>query len=238
MRISSFRAKASIAILMAVTLVANANLAFADDRGDRRGGKFDKPGFTRHSDRGGRGHYSDRAQRNDGRRGGDSRRDNRRDSRRGNQHDHRFDGSSFFGGVVLGSILSANQGGANRHYAGNSRNTLHYGGYVNRRFDSRRRANFRYPSHISSFAPPFSPLLRSGYGRVSPSGRIVSGRATNTVVYQTVINPAPLITEAPIRLTEPTRRLLIDLEGNCFDVSRDSLGNEVRLQLDPAQCDL
>ena len=58
------------------------------------------------------------------------------------------------------------------------------------------------------------------------------------MVYQTVINPAPLITEAPIRLTEPTRRLLIDLEGNCFDVSRDSLGNEVRLQLDPAQCDL
>ena len=235
MRKLSFRAKASIAILMAVTLVANANLAFADDRGDRRGGKFDKPGFTRHSDRGGRGLYSDRAQRNDGRRGGD----NRRDSRRGNQHDHRFDGSSFFGGVVLGSILSANQGGANRHYAGNSRNTLHYGGYIDRRFDSRRRANFRYPSHYSSFGYSVSPLFSSGYGRVSPSvGRLVAGRAKNTVVYQTVINPAPLITEAPIRLTEPTRRLLIDLEGNCFDVSRDSLGNEVRLQLEPAQCGL
>jgi len=233
MRISSFRAKASIAILMAVTLAANANLAFADDRGDRRGGKFDKPGFTRHSDRGGRGHSSNRAQRNDGRRGGDNRRDDR------------FDGSSFFGGVVLGSILSANQAGLNRHYAGNShnshssRNTLHYGGYVDRRFDSRRRANFRHPSHYSSFGYSVSPLFSSGYGRVSPSvGRVVAGRATNTVVYQTVINPAPLITEAPIRLTEPTRRLLIDLEGNCFDVSRDSLGNEVRLQLEPAQCGL
>ena len=80
MRISSFRAKASIAILMAVIAVANANLAFADDRGDRRGGKFDKPGFTRHSDRGGRGHYSDRTQRNDGRRDGENRRDSRRDN--------------------------------------------------------------------------------------------------------------------------------------------------------------
>ena len=235
MRISSFRAKASIAILMAVTLVANANLAFADDRGDRRGGKFDKPGFTRHSDRGGRGHYSNRAQRNDGRRDGE----NRHDNRRSNQHDYRFDGGSFFGGVVLGSILSANQAGATRHYAGNSRNTLHYGSYFDRRFDSRRRANFRRPSHYSSFRSSVSPLFSSGYGRVSPSiRRVAAGRATNTVVYQTVINPAPLITEAPIRLTEPTRRLLIDLEGNCFDVSRDSLGNEVRLQLEPAQCGL
>ena len=45
MRKLSFRAKASIAILMAVMLIANANLAFADDRGDRRGGKFEKPGL-------------------------------------------------------------------------------------------------------------------------------------------------------------------------------------------------
>ena len=234
MRKSSFRAKAGIAILMAVMLIANANLAFADDRGDRRGGKFDKPGFTRHSDRGGRGHYSNHTQRNDGRRDGDNRRNNRRDNH--------FDGSSFLGGIVLGSILSANQAGVNRHYAGNShnsRNTLHFGGYFDRHFDSRRRTNFRHPSHYSSFGYSVSPLFSSGYGRVSPRvGRVVAGRATNTVVYQTVINPAPLITEAPIRLTEPTRRLLIDLEGNCFDVSRDSLGNEVRLQLEPAQCGL
>jgi hypothetical protein len=135
--------------------------------------------------------------------------------------------------------LSANQAGVNRHYAGNSHNTLHYGGYFDRRFDSRRRTNFRHPSHYSSFGYSVSPLFSSGYGRVSPRvGRVVAGRATNTVVYQTVINPASLITEAPIRLTEPTRRLLIDLEGNCFDVSRDSLGNEVRLQLEPAQCGL
>ena len=113
MRKLSFRAKASIAILMAVMLIANANLAFADDRGDRRGGKFDKPGFTRHSDRGGRGHYSNHTQRNDGRRDGDNRRNNRRDT-------SPFDGSSFLGGIVLGSILSANQAGVNRHYAGNS----------------------------------------------------------------------------------------------------------------------
>ncbi|KRP30133.1 MAG: hypothetical protein ABS30_01920 [OM182 bacterium BACL3 MAG-120924-bin41] len=185
MRKLSFRAKASIAILMAVMLIANANLAFADDRGDRRGGKFDKPGFTRHSDRGGRGHYSNRAQRNDGRRDGDNRRNNRRDNH--------FDGGSFFGGVVVGSILSANQAGVNRHYAGNSHNTLHYGGYFDRRLDARRRTNFRHPSHYSSFGYSVSPLLSS---------------------------------------------LLIDLEGNCFDVSRDSLGNEVRLQLEPAQCGL
>ena len=33
------------------------------------------------------------------------------------------------------------------------------------------------------------------------------------------------------------RRLLRDLDGNCFEVSVDGAGNELRVQLDPAQCD-
>ena len=171
MRKLSFRAKASIAILMAVMLIANANLAFADDRGDRRGGKFDKPGFTRHSDRGGRGHYSNHTQRNDGRRDGDNRRNNRRDNH--------FDGSSFLGGIVLGSILSANQAGVNRHYAGNSHNTLHYGGYFDRRFDSRRRTNFRHPSHIFVVRSPGQPLTSQRLRPCESAGRQSSGRQSD-----------------------------------------------------------
>ena len=230
MRLSTLSAQTSIAIMMAVSLVLGANSAFADDRGDRRGGKSDKPGFSRHSDRGDRNERIDR------------RHDNRRDNR--------FDNGSFFGGVVLGSLLSANHSGANRHYASNSRGTLHYGSRYDRQFDLRRGTGYRHSSYYPTFGPTFS-----GYGRIYGSRFDAwrGGRSSNTVVYQTVISPAPVVTTSivtspsviksssgglPRRLPNSTRRLLIDLEGNCFDVSRDSLGNEVRLQLDPAQCAL
>ncbi len=236
MRLSTLTAQTSIAIMMAVSLVLGANSAFADDRGDRRGGKFDKPGFSRHSDRGGRAHYGDRNERID------RRHDNRRDNR--------FDNGSFFGGVVLGSLLSANHSGANRHYASNYRGTLHYGSRYDRPFDLRRGTGYRHSSYYPTFGPTFS-----GYGRIYGNRFDVwrGGQSSNTVVYQTVISPAPVVTTSivtspsviksssgglPRRLPNSTRRLLIDLEGNCFDVSRDSLGNEVRLQLDPAQCAL
>ena len=234
MRLPTLSARAGIAILMAISLVLGANSALADDRGDRQGGKFDKPGFNRHSERGGRAHHRDR-------------------------HDNRFDSGSFFGGVVLGSLLSANHSGANRYTASNYRGTLHYGGryggHFDRRFDLRRGTGYRYSTHYPTFGPTVF-----GHGRIYSSRYDGSrfdvwrgGRPSNTVVYQTVINPAPVVTtsivtppsvirpsssELPRRLPEPTRRLLLDLEGNCFDVSRDSLGNEVRLQLDPAQCSL
>lgn len=238
MRLPTLSARARIAILMAISLVLGANSALADDRGDRRGGKFDKPGFNRHSERGGRAHHRDRHD---------------------NRHDNRFDSGSFFGGVVLGSLLSANHSGANRYTASNYRGTLHYGGrygsHFDRRFDLRRRTGYRYSTHYPTFGPTVF-----GHGRIYSSRYDGSrfdvwrgGQPSNTVVYQTVINPAPVVTtsivtppsvirpsssELPRRLPEPTRRLLLDLEGNCFDVSRDSLGNEVRLQLDPAQCSL
>ena len=236
MRLPTLSARASIVILMAISLALGANSALADDRGDRRGGKFDKPGFNRHNDRGGRAHHRDRNDRHD------------------NRRDNRFDSGSFFGGVVLGSLLSANHSGANRYTASNYRGTLHYGGryggHFDRRFDLRRGTGYRYSTHYPTFGPTVF-----GHGRIYSSRFDVwrGGRPSNTVVYQTVINPAPVVTtsivtppsvirpsssELPRRLTEPTRRLLLDLEGNCFDVSRDSLGNEVRLQLDPAQCSL
>ena len=236
MRLPTLSARASIVILMAISLVLGANSALADDRGDRRGGKFDKPGFNRHNDRGGRAHHRERNDRHD------------------NRRDNRFDSGSFFGGVVLGSLLSANHSGANRYTASNYRGTLHYGGryggHFDRRFDLRRGTGYRYSTHYPTFGPTVF-----GHGRIYSSRFDVwrGGRPSNTVVYQTVINPAPVVTtsivtppsvirpsssELPRRLPEPTRRLLLDLEGNCFDVSRDSLGNEVRLQLDPAQCSL
>lgn len=238
MRLPTLSARARIAILMAISLVLGANSALADDRGDRRGGKFDKPGFNRHNERGGRAHHRDRH-------------DNRRDNR--------FDSGSFFGGVVLGSLLSANHSGANRYTASNYRGTLHYGGrygsHFDRRFDLRRGTGYRYSTHYPTFGPAVFGHGRIYSSRVDGSRFDVwrGGRPSNTVFYQTVINPAPVVTtsivtppsfirpsssELPRRLTEPTRRLLLDLEGNCFDVSRDSLGNEVRLQLDPAQCSL
>jgi hypothetical protein len=141
MRLSTLIAQTGIAILMAVSLVLGANTAFADDRGDRRGGKFDNPGFNRHSDRGGRAHYGDRNERINQPR--------RRDYRR----DNRFDSGSFFGGVVLGSLLSSNQSSANLFYTSNHRGSLHYGGHHGRPFDLRRRTGYRHSSYYSYIRP-------------------------------------------------------------------------------------
>ena len=168
MRLPTLSSRASIAILMAISLVLGANSALADDRGDRRGGKFDKPGFNRHNERGGRAHHSDRH-------------DNRRDNR--------FDSGSFFGGVVLGSLLSANHSGANRYTASNYRGTLHYGGryggHFDRRFDLRRGTGYRYSTHYPKFGPTVF-----GHGRIYSSRYDGSrfdgwrgGRTSITVVY-------------------------------------------------------
>ncbi len=40
---------------------------------------------------------------------------------------------------------------------------------------------------------------------------------------------------APVS-TVPNRRLLRDLQGNCFEITRNSVGDEVRVQLDPSEC--
>ncbi len=250
MRLPTLSARAGIAILMAISLVLGANSALADDRGDRQGGKFDKPGFNRHSERGGRAHHRDRTVRIDKRRERNDRHDNRRDNR--------FDSGSFFGGVVLGSLLSANHSGANRYTASNYRGTLHYGGryggHFDRRFDLRRgQATGIRPTILRSVPQSSDTDVSIAADMMAADLTCGEEADSNTVVYQTVINPAPVVTtsivtppsvirpsssELPRRLPEPTRRLLLDLEGNCFDVSRDSLGNEVRLQLDPAKCSL
>ena len=150
MRLPTLSARASIVILMAISLVLGANSALADDRGDRRGGKFDNPGFNRHNDRGGRAHDRDRNDRHD------------------NRRDNRFDSGSFFGGVVLGSLLSANHSGANRYTASNYRGTLHYGGryrgHFDRRFDLRRGTGYRYSTHYPTFGPTVF-----GHGRIYSS---------------------------------------------------------------------
>ena len=42
-------------------------------------------------------------------------------------------------------------------------------------------------------------------------------------------------TAAPVS-TVPNRRLLRDLQGDCFEITRNSSGDEVRVQLDPSEC--
>ena len=158
---------------------------------------------------------------NDHRRGGynhgNQRWNNHSASRNWNRYDrHRnsgFDGGSFFGGVVLGSVLSSNY--SRPSYS-------HAGVYYERPWRSYR----------------FSRPLRSSYGYFNSSYyepyRVT--RPRSTVVYSTVVNPAPIVVTAPQISATPTRRLLLDLEGRCFDVTTDEQGVERRLQLEDQAC--
>ena len=101
----------------------------------------------------------------------------------GNRYDRhrRHDSGSFFGGLVLGSLLS-------------------YPSYSSRRYD-----NVSYRSR---------PVTQ-----------------TREIVY--VNNSSNRTSSAPVA---SGRRLLRDLEGNCFERVVDEEGNEVRLQLEAEEC--
>lgn len=45
------------------------------------------------------------------------------------------------------------------------------------------------------------------------------------------------VKDSPRQPPTPRRRLLRDLRGNCFEITRSSGGDELRRQLDPAACD-
>lgn len=62
-----------------------------------------------------------------------------------------------------------------------------------------------------------------------------------TVVYvERERSPRVIYRERPVTrvvVSEPERSLLRDLKGNCYEVSRDGAGNELRSQLPAFECD-
>ncbi len=163
---------------------------------------------------------------NDRRRGGynhgNQRWNNHSANRNWNRHDRNrnssFDGGSFFGGVVLGSILGSNYSRPSYSHASYSHASVYY--------------EDPWRSHR------YSRPLRSSYGYFNSSYyepyRVT--RPRSTVVYSTVVKPAPIVITAPQISVTHTRRLLLDLEGRCFDVTIDEQGVERRLQLEDEAC--
>lgn len=120
--------------------------------------------------------------------------------------DTHFNGGSFAGGLVIGSWLGS--------------------GYSH----SAQRRSSR--GHDRRYLLP-----HASYGFVGRQGYYGAVRTAHrsTVIYTSVVEPTPIITSIP-RAEGATRRLLLDLAGDCYDVSSDGLGNEIRTQLETAAC--
>ena len=111
-----------------------------------------------------------------------------------------YDSGAFFGGLVLGSLLS---------YPDN------YPSYSSRRYSS----------------PYYSPQYYSPqyYDTVTYRSRPVTRSREVIVVRELSVRSSTAVASG--------RRLLRDLEGNCFERVVNARGNEVRIQLDSSECD-
>lgn len=199
--------------LVGLVLAAFAGTAAADDR-VRRGGKGG--GFDHQRDR---GHSTQRWQG----RGGDR-------HRQGHDRGRGFDGGSFVGGVVLGSLLTSSHH-SSRVYSAPRRSHVYYGGldYSTRsRFD-RHWVDRRYSRPLTS---SYGYLGSSFYAPVRVS------RPASTVVYQTVLAPTPPARVSAIPAAAPARRFLLDLQGNCYELITDEAGNKLRVALEAEACEL
>jgi hypothetical protein len=171
---------------------------------------------------GDRGDRGDRHGRNDrgayNERRADRHYDRRRESGRrsySSRRDTRFDSGSFFGGVILGSALTSHNSYGRLGY-----NTTFYGGHSY----GRTRIDTRWPSRY--YAPRRPTVYRS------PAYTRPVLITQPTVVYETVVR-----TEPAIRPTAaPASRLLVDLEGRCFEVMTSGDGSELRVEREAEDC--
>ena len=166
---------------------------------------------------------------------------------------------SIVGALIVSQAAAADN---RNHRRGYSDYGYGYGGYRNsgrHYYRSNRRVNsYHYPARDRRYRSGFS----FSYGNYYPrhrrydSGAFVGGlllgslityprypsRSYETVVYRNV--PATRTREVvyvdrPSTASAPVasgRRLLRDLEGNCFERIVDEQGDEIRIQLEPEEC--
>ncbi len=132
---------------------------------------------------------------------------------------------------------NSNFGHNNRYYRSVRYNSYHYG-------RSNRRDNyvsFSFGNHYSR---------HSRRHRHFDGGEFVGGLILGSLLTyprrEEVIYRAPVTTRREVVVVRETprrsapvvtgRRLLKDLDGNCFERQVDEQGNEIRIELDPSEC--
>jgi hypothetical protein len=144
-------------------------------------------------------------------------------------HHRSYRGSSF------GSHYRGFDRYSSRYYSSYRANPYHYG--VSRRGGFDFSYNNRYYRHRDNEAGIFVGGLVLG----SLLTRPYYSRPPERVIYRSVPvvqRPEVIVVRDADRVTPSStgRRLLRDLDGNCFEIERDEAGNEIRVQLDASEC--
>jgi hypothetical protein len=100
-----------------------------------------------------------------------------------------------------------------------------YGGYYGRGYSRHDAGDFLGGLVVGS-------LLTSSYQSNREYDRVVYRSAPVTRTREVVVNRSPIATTP-----RSGRKLLRDLQGNCFEISRNGLGDEVRVEIDPGLCE-
>ncbi|PCH61745.1 MAG: hypothetical protein COC19_04400 [SAR86 cluster bacterium] len=137
--------------------------------------------------------------------------------------------------MVLSQAASANDRRSSRnHYSSHSnhyspfRGSNHYRGG----FSSYNRSHFgiSYNNHHGSSSSFFGGLILGSIFSPGYSSRRYDYR-------EPVVTREIIYVDKPSQVSNPVgRRLLKDLEGNCFEVRQDDNGDEIRLQLEAEEC--
>lgn len=100
-----------------------------------------------------------------------------------------------------------------------------YGGYYGRGYRRHDAGDFLGGLVVGS-------LLTSSYQSNREYDRVVYRSAPVTRTREVVVNRNSV---APV--SSSGRKLLRDLQGNCYEISRNSSGDEVRVEIDPGFCE-
>lgn len=152
---------------------------------------------------------------------------------RHNRRDWRYSGPGY-------SSHSYNRHGS--YYRG----SRHFRGYDNRRYKGYRAPYYgnyiglsvsnrhHYHSDFSTGSFLGGLVLGSVLSYPRYSSTYVAPYQAPVVYRQPVIVNKQVIAPAPV--TVPSRKLLRDLQGRCYEITRDASGNEIRIELEAANC--
>jgi hypothetical protein len=139
-------------------------------------------------------------------------------------------GAYFTGGLILGAWLGGNNrydpyyyGGYSNRYSGSYNNSHYYNnrdysnGYYNNSFSNRNYQHYSGSNYRYDY-----PSNSTKYYRTAP-------------VEPKIIYREKIVSDAAARIDKEPH-MLRDLEGNCFEISYSTSGQELRLQVPVEQC--
>jgi hypothetical protein len=135
-----------------------------------------------------------------------------------------------------------NHGGGSYYSSGDIAAALVIGGAIGygiRYYQQRKRNHNTYPV---TYFRTYSTLYPSPHPTVYPAGLTAPASYLYSARYAGSYHPVTAVPTVSMPITvksgseEPVRRLLKDLDGKCYEIHRNALGDELRIRLQPREC--